>query len=63
MVAFLVNHIDSCIAPGQIEGATEAAHTSVLAFLLQHGLALMAFDEVEAQALPPPPSPPPVPVH
>lgn len=57
VVAFLGNHIDSCIAPGQLGGATEAAHTSVLAFLLQHGLALLAFDEVEAQAPPPPPPP------
>ncbi len=55
VVAFLGNHIDACIAPGQLAGATEAAHTSVLAFLLQHGLALLSFEEVEAQAPPPPP--------
>lgn len=57
VVAFLGNHIDTIIAPGKLAGASEPAHTSVLAFLLQHGLALVAFDEVEAQAPPPPPPP------
>jgi len=57
VVACLANHIDGCIAPGQLAGASETAHTSVLAYLLQLGLALVAFDEVEAQAPPPPPPP------
>ncbi len=58
VVAFLGNHIDGCIAPGQLASASETAHTSVLAFLLQHGLSLVTFDEVQSQA--PPPLPPPV---
>jgi hypothetical protein len=58
VVAYLGNRIDTWILPGHLSSATKAAHASVLAFLLQHGLILVAFDEVEAQS--PPPLPPPV---
>ncbi len=55
VVAFLGSRIDTWITPGQLRSASESAHASVLAFLLQHGLALVGFDEVQAQAPPPPP--------
>ena len=55
VVAFLGHRLDAWILPGQLREASEAAQSEVAAFLLQHGLALVAFEEVEAQAPPPPP--------